>query len=72
MSVMELAKFRIGTKTYYVDDRLLELRNVEDSDDAIRFDDEFDWHAFVIKFNELKYIVTQQEARRERIFGSKR
>ena len=69
MGVMKLATFRIGKRTYYVDDRLLELRNVENLEDAIRFDDAFDWHAFLTTLDELRNIVAQQEARRAEIFG---
>jgi len=48
---MELPKQRIGKKTYYVDMRLREFRNVENPYDRIDFDDLY--HDLKIQTNRL-------------------
>jgi len=68
---MQLATYKLGDKTYNVDDRLRELRNVENPHDAIRFGNEANWSIFLHCNDDLREIVEKQQDKREKIFGQR-
>ena len=65
---MVLATLKIGTKTYYVDDRLRQLRNVDNHDDMFGYSN-VEWAFLLLGWDELREIVEKQQAKREKIFG---